>query len=203
MSIITEALKKAQHSKERSSTDISFEHFAPKDYSKNLKKTNYLGFLKYLVFFIFFVFLTVCATLSINYYVPNLTNISLQKAPDIVINPKADLLPQTNVTIKNSNANTPVIIDTPNSGQITGIKPKSSIAYKNNNIDQGIRSIFRKKHNLSLRGIMSSGDAPVAVINERVVRVGDSIDDAKILEISSENVKIDYNGYTETLQLEK
>jgi len=77
-----------------------------------------------------------------------------------------------------------------------GTKTISSIA-KPRIVEQKI-----KRGPFELSGIIFSSNNPKAVINDNVVGVGDSVDGAKVLNITETMVKLEYNGDEISLGLE-
>lgn len=55
----------------------------------------------------------------------------------------------------------------------------------------------------TLSGIVYSGDSPMAVINGRAVREGDSIDGAQVVRVERRNVILDHEGRRITLTVSK
>ncbi|MDP8265049.1 MAG: hypothetical protein P9M12_06190 [Candidatus Aceula lacicola] len=54
---------------------------------------------------------------------------------------------------------------------------------------------------IELNGIMQTGDQYMALINNKIVRQGDAIDDKKVLDITENSVKIFDNGEVFVLKL--
>jgi hypothetical protein len=47
---------------------------------------------------------------------------------------------------------------------------------------------------LDIKGIIWNSDMPQAIVNDRIVRIGDTIAGVKIINIEKQGVSIDYNG---------
>ncbi len=60
-----------------------------------------------------------------------------------------------------------------------------------------------KKLELILSGIVFSEKSPMAVINSRMVRVGDIVDGGKVIRIDPESVTVEINGKRKQLQVTK
>ncbi|MEW6412941.1 MAG: hypothetical protein AB1483_10800 [Candidatus Zixiibacteriota bacterium] len=54
-----------------------------------------------------------------------------------------------------------------------------------------------------LSGIFYNSDSPVAIINNKRVKAGDTVSEAKVISIDKETVKLQYNGNTMTLTVTK
>ena len=54
---------------------------------------------------------------------------------------------------------------------------------------------------LSIKGILSSGPGGGAIINSQIVRVGDSIDGAKVISVVKGNVTLEFEGETKVLRV--
>jgi len=70
----------------------------------------------------------------------------------------------------------------------------------------GVRKVGKrppKKPQWHLSGIIYSEQAPAAVINKQQVRVGDTVDDARVLEIRKKSVTIEHNGEKMTITVTK
>ncbi|MEK7774613.1 MAG: hypothetical protein AAB305_01865 [Candidatus Zixiibacteriota bacterium] len=55
----------------------------------------------------------------------------------------------------------------------------------------------------NLSGIVYSPTDPLAIINGKMVRVGDAVDNAKVTKIEKKNVTLDYGGSSITLTVNK
>ena len=55
----------------------------------------------------------------------------------------------------------------------------------------------------NLSGIVYSPTDPLAIINGKMVRVGDTVDDAKVAKIEKKKVTLDYSGSSITLTVDK
>lgn len=47
---------------------------------------------------------------------------------------------------------------------------------------------------LRVGGTSTGGDKPIAVVNDKIVKIGDLIDKVKVVEIGDDFVKFEYNG---------
>jgi type II secretory pathway component PulC len=61
----------------------------------------------------------------------------------------------------------------------------------------------RKKPRWQLSGILYNNQHPVAIINKRQVRTGETINDAKVLKIDKKAVTLEHNGKQMTLTVTK
>lgn len=68
------------------------------------------------------------------------------------------------------------------------------------------RSTSRKsfqKVQWRLSGILYNSQSPIAIINERPVKIGEMIDDARVLEIGKKAVTLEHNGKEFTIKVTK
>ncbi|UCE24321.1 MAG: hypothetical protein JSU74_13695 [Candidatus Zixiibacteriota bacterium] len=61
----------------------------------------------------------------------------------------------------------------------------------------------RKKPRWQLSGILHNAQAPIAIINKRQVKTGQTINDAKVVKIDKRTVTIEHNGKRMTLTVTK
>lgn len=47
---------------------------------------------------------------------------------------------------------------------------------------------------LTVQGIVWGGNFPQAIINNRVVRIGDTVDGAQVVDISKDNIIVEFEG---------
>lgn len=52
-----------------------------------------------------------------------------------------------------------------------------------------------------LSGILYSGNNPAAIINKKMVRIGDVVDKAKVIKIERKQVTLEYKGRRQTLSV--
>ncbi|RKX21377.1 MAG: hypothetical protein DRP35_04405 [Candidatus Zixiibacteriota bacterium] len=65
------------------------------------------------------------------------------------------------------------------------------------------KTFFRNNTQLVLSGIIYNDDNPVAIINKKSLRVGDKIENAKIIQINKKDVILEENGKNVTLIINK
>lgn len=54
-----------------------------------------------------------------------------------------------------------------------------------------------------LSGILFSGNSPIAIINKKIVRTGDTVDKAKVIRIDRKQVILEYKGRKQTLTVSR
>ncbi|MDP8233529.1 MAG: hypothetical protein P9M06_01830 [Candidatus Saelkia tenebricola] len=60
------------------------------------------------------------------------------------------------------------------------------------NISKSKKAVFKKLKELNLTGVIWGGDLPLAIINDQVYSVGDSILEVEIMEINKTGVLLKY-----------
>jgi len=184
MSIITEALKKAEleADKKRNKPILPGISLPIQNTKRNKISKNDLLKLSFLLSGILILFLTITLFKT------------LKRSNSVQPSVKIKNESSTNLQIKNSTDKKMVSVKKKPllDKQITGIKPKSTKVYIKKHPKRPFASLFRTK--IVLRGIMLSGDIPVAVINNQVVRENDFIEGIKILKIYDNRVLIEDKG---------
>jgi len=177
MSIITEALKKAEEEsqkdfKKADKTDgAAFEEFY-KEISKPVREKSKINVLRsFLIILASALFLTLISLMIIT---------RNEKPVEIASIPASQLLPETQDKS---------IIE----------KPQVSDEIKDEIIEKPIQ--YEMKKEIVLNGIMYSKNKPLAVINDLVVKEGEEISDIKILKIKPSSVDIETNGEVKTLYI--
>lgn len=93
----------------------------------------------------------------------------------------------------------------PTVSRLINIEQKSRTAWGEDPFrpKKSVKTPARNVSTWHLSGIVYHGEMPLAIINKRPVRAGDTIDHAKVIEIKAKRVILEHNGRLLTLTVAK
>ena len=92
---------------------------------------------------------------------------------------------------------------TQNSAPRADLNRKEQFAVEETPVFQPAASPFAQPPYLTLSGIVYSPNDAYCIINDKIVKTGESIQDARLLSITESQVVLDFNGQKMTLNLSK